>query len=71
MITYKTSRPTSGEFQIITRRNAYYLRLRQGIVCDVAPVLRGAFLYREVGELLAAIYRREGAYEVRRVVSKD
>ncbi len=66
--SYKTTRPTSGEFIVKTLRNSYWLRLRQGIVCDAPPVLRAHFLYSEVGNLLAALYRREGRYEVRQIV---
>ena len=66
--SYKTTRPTSGEFIINTPKNSYWLRLRQGIVCDAAPVLRAHFLYQEVQCLLSAIYRREGQYEIRQIV---
>lgn len=70
MNSYKTTRPTSGEFQIKTKKNQYWLRLRQGIVCDAAPVLRGAFMYQDVVDLLKALYRREGQYEIRQIVRK-
>ena len=71
MKTYKTTRPTSGEFQILTRRNAYWVRLRQGIVCDASPVLRTYYLYKEMEVLLAAIYKRDGRYEVRKVIREE
>ena len=66
--TYKTTRPTSGEFIVNTRRNSYWIKLRQGIVVDAAPVLREYYLYREVCELLDGIYRRDGRYEVRKII---
>lgn len=71
MKTYKTTRPTSGEFQILTRRNAYWVRLRQGIVCDASPVLRTLYQYKEIDELLAAVYKRDGRYEVRKVIREE
>lgn len=66
--SYKTTRPQSGEFQILTRRNAFWVRLRQGIVCDASPVLRNTLLYKEVDDLLQHVYQRDGRYEVRKVI---
>lgn len=68
--SYKTTRPVSGEFQVLTRRNAFWVRLRQGIVCDASPVLRNTLLYKEVHELLHYVYQRDGRYEVRKVIRK-
>lgn len=70
MTSYKTTRPTSGEFQINTPRNSYWVRLRQGIICDCAPALRNYFQYMEIDRLLGSIFRREGRYEVRQIVRR-
>ena len=70
MLTYKTTRPYSGCYQIRTRRNMYWVRLRQGIVCDASPVLRTTLMYKEIDDLLKYIYQRDGRYEVRRIVDE-
>ena len=66
--TYKTTRPVSGEFQIFTKKHAYWVKAKQGIIVDLSPCLRSKFLYQEVTELLKRIYAWEGVYTVRRII---
>lgn len=71
MNSYKTTRPMHGEFQVNTKRNSYWVRLKHGTIVDCAPTIREYFKYKTMIRLLGSLFRREGDYEVRQIVREN